>query len=66
MSYQKCPLCNGTGSELTFGGHVACSVCKGAKIIHTITGTPPTRVEQAVDPQVAEQLRERLIKKEQT
>lgn len=47
--FQKCPLCNGTGEELNpFVAHnlvttinSVCTVCKGKKIISTVTGKPP-------------------------
>ena len=62
MSYQKCPICNGAGIEPSVGIYTRpCSVWAGAKIIHTVTGQPPTRIEQVIDPQVKVQLQERLI-----
>jgi DnaJ-class molecular chaperone len=36
--WQKCPSCNGTGFQ--YDGQ-KCTVCKGNKIINTITGLPP-------------------------
>lgn len=40
MSYQKCPICNGTGLEAHF---LQCSVCGGQKIINEQTGLPPCK-----------------------
>lgn len=48
--YQKCPNCEGTGvenSHLTIGkfpidiSKNICTVCRGTKIIDTVTGLPP-------------------------
>lgn len=44
MSWQKCPLCNGSGLGLNEGLYTAipiCSVCQGQKIISEVTGLPP-------------------------
>ena len=41
MSFQKCPICNGTGFDPTKLGLVPCTVCKGTKIINELTGKPP-------------------------
>lgn len=42
--WQKCPICNGTGSEptilLTTASQI-CTVCNGAKIISSLSGLPP-------------------------
>lgn len=40
MSWQKCPICYGTG----YGGlksSVICPTCNGQRIIHEVTGLPP-------------------------
>lgn len=44
MSWQKCPVCNGSGTA--FNPHTmntvdACPTCNGQRIIHDITGKPP-------------------------
>jgi len=48
MTYQKCPICEGTGM---FTPHTIvnvplppCPVCKGKSIIHTDTGLPPAEI----------------------
>lgn len=42
--WQKCPICNGLGSELneqSSAQYIPCSVCGGMKIINENTGKPP-------------------------
>lgn len=39
--FQKCPVCNGTGTDPNSINMNACTVCKGTKIISELTGTPP-------------------------
>lgn len=44
MSYQQCPTCYGTGLSYTGTGSkpfVSCPVCKGQKIIDSVSGLPP-------------------------
>lgn len=44
MSWQKCPLCKGSGVDPNPGTYASipiCDVCKGAKIISELTGLPP-------------------------
>lgn len=44
MSYQKCPLCNGTGQYNQFNTGIisgVCPVCKGQRIISELNGLPP-------------------------
>lgn len=41
MSFQKCPVCNGTGLDPSSIGLVPCPVCRGARIIDELTGQPP-------------------------
>ena len=44
MSWQKCPLCSGSGIDptVTLSSSIPqCPVCQGKKIISEITGLPP-------------------------
>jgi hypothetical protein len=45
MSYQKCPICNGSGNDpfiLTGSmSYYPCPTCKGTRIISELTGSPP-------------------------
>jgi hypothetical protein len=46
MSWQRCPICEGEGNAMIYDPlkgqtFYPCSVCKGKKIIDTITGLPP-------------------------
>jgi hypothetical protein len=53
--FQKCPICEGSGEVPSNLLDTTCSVCKGEKIISTLTGFPPNRVQQfpcAIDPSV--------------
>jgi hypothetical protein len=46
MSFQKCPVCYGTGvSPLpgTYSNIPVCPVCRGQRIISEVTGNPPTQ-----------------------
>lgn len=51
MSWQKCPICDGTGVEPHPGmlQGTRCSVCGGAKIIHSQTGKPPTEIKVRIE-----------------
>ena len=46
MSWQKCPICNGTGIEpgpfTTSNSTPICTICQGKKIISELTGLPPS------------------------
>jgi predicted patatin/cPLA2 family phospholipase len=48
MSWQKCPICNGTGIEPLSGTstntQARCLVCDGRRIINKKTGLPPNRI----------------------
>jgi len=45
MSFQKCPICEGSGTHAYYDEGEnrigICPVCKGARIIDEITGLPP-------------------------
>lgn len=45
MSFQKCPICQGSGSDpfIVSGSLTSypCPTCKGARIIDEVTGLPP-------------------------
>lgn len=53
MTWQKCPICNGTGlcPDETLMVQHACTVCKGQKIISTLTGLPPENA--VVEPEMS-------------
>lgn len=40
MSWQKCPICEGTGT-LSFLNYI-CPTCNGKRIISSVNGLPPT------------------------
>ena len=44
--YQKCPICNGTGTLPHPDPRLTnkCEVCNGTKIIDEMTGLPPARM----------------------
>jgi len=50
MSFQKCPICNGTGNDpfIVTGSQIAypCPTCKGTRIISELTGIPPVLPEK--------------------
>jgi excinuclease UvrABC ATPase subunit len=59
MTYQKCPICDGSGMipepyAVTTSFHVKCPTCKGARIISSMTGLPPERVVMEVEEREAE------------
>ena len=41
MSFQKCPVCEGSGQVQRFGLSPVCHVCSGHGIIDEVTGQPP-------------------------
>jgi DnaJ-class molecular chaperone len=42
MSYQKCPICNGSGMSSTLTSNYGkCHSCKGFGLINELTGLPP-------------------------
>ncbi len=42
MSYQKCPICFGSGTTYTgLTTDAVCPTCRGARIIDSVTGLPP-------------------------
>ena len=49
MSWQKCPICEGTGDNpfVQVGLHTyPCPTCKGVRIISKLTGLPPVIEEK--------------------
>ena len=50
MSFQKCPICNGTGDDPFMlelpRQNYPCPTCKGTRIIHEVTGLPPVTEEK--------------------
>ena len=46
--WQKCPMCNGTGSDPNWlvhnGNKPKCPTCKGERIINELTGKPPFEI----------------------
>jgi hypothetical protein len=57
MSWQKCPICNGTGDDpfvLELPRSTwPCPTCKGERIISELTGLPPTQNSiQVIEPAV--------------
>ena len=55
MSFQKCPICNGSGNDpwigeiplsICFHGRHPCPTCKGTRIISQLTGMPPVIEEK--------------------
>lgn len=55
MSFQKCPICNGSGNDpwigeiplsICFHGRHPCPTCKGTRIISKLTGMPPVIEEK--------------------
>ena len=46
--WQKCPICNGTGSDPNWlvhnGNKPKCPTCKGERIINELTGKPPFEI----------------------
>ena len=67
MTYQKCPICDGSGMipepyAVTTSFHVKCPTCMGARIISSMTGLPPERVVKEVDEREAKERDERFKK----
>jgi len=55
MSFQKCPICNGSGNDpwigeipLSLSSYTKhpCPTCNGARIINELTGIPPVIEEK--------------------
>ena len=55
MSWQKCPICNGSGNDPWIGEiplsicsytKYSCPTCKGTRIISQLTGMPPVIEEK--------------------
>jgi hypothetical protein len=65
MTYQKCPICDGSGmipepytATTVFNPKVKCPTCKGARIISSMTGLPPERVVKEVEEREAKERKE--------
>lgn len=50
MSWQKCPICNGSGNDpfIVTGSmsYYPCPTCKGTRLISELTGIPPVVEEK--------------------
>lgn len=56
--WQKCPICDGTGSNatVTAGNYtVTCKTCNGKGIISELTGLPPSGIETFASPKYRNQ-----------
>lgn len=52
MSFQKCPICNGTGIEqntYTSNATLTCETCNGKRIISELTGLPPVNFSYTIE-----------------
>lgn len=49
MSFQKCPVCDGSGVTyypLSSTSSAVCETCNGSRIISEVTGLPPSTSNQ--------------------
>ena len=47
--WQKCPVCNGTGSHGDEFSRAKCPACNGTGLLSTISGRPPQVYEKSSD-----------------
>lgn len=63
MSFQKCPVCNGTGKSTT-SQHSNCHVCEGHGIISELTGRPPLGAKNSKEEKTPEWIQKLKEKQE--
>lgn len=66
MSWQKCPICNGSGNAGMGWGYreqlESCKTCLGHGIINEKTGKPPGEAKKSLEQRMAkEELEKRVV-----